>query len=67
MDELLPATGMDYPQAGSGYSHTAMAGALYYDHRNPVSYEQVSFQPMGRPQDIYWGMVQTILDEEKWF
>lgn len=47
-DELLPAIGTEYPQGWVRLaSHTAMAGALYYDHRNPVSYEQSIFSAYG--------------------
>ena len=48
MSELLPATGVEYPQGWVRLSsHAAMAGALYYDHRNPVSYEQSIFSAYG--------------------
>ena len=48
MNELLPATGVEYPQGWVRLSsHAAMTGALYYDHRNPVSYEQSIFSAYG--------------------
>ena len=48
MNELLPATGVEYPEGWVRLSsHAAMAGALYYDHRNPVSYEQSIFSAYG--------------------
>ena len=48
MNELLPATGMEYPQGWVRLSsHAAMVGSLYYDHRNPVSYEQSIFSAYG--------------------
>ena len=34
MNRLLPTTGLDFPQGWVKLLHTAMAGALYYDHRN---------------------------------
>jgi hypothetical protein len=48
MSELLPATGVEYPQGWVRLSsHAAMVGSLYYDHRNPVSYEQSIFSAYG--------------------
>ncbi len=47
-DGLLPVIGTEYPQGWVRLaSHTAMAGALYYDHRHPVSYEQSIFSAYG--------------------
>ncbi len=46
--ELLPSIGMQYPQGWVRLaSHASMVGALYYDHRNPVSYEQSIFSAYG--------------------
>ena len=48
MNELLPATGVEYPQGWVRLSsHAAMVGSLLYDHRNPVSYEQSIFSAYG--------------------
>ena len=48
MNELLPATGVEYPQGWVRLSsHAAMVGALAYGHRNPVSYEQSIFSAYG--------------------
>ncbi len=46
--ELLPSIGMQYPQGWVRLaSHASMVGALYYDHRTPVSYEQSIFSAYG--------------------
>ena len=45
---LLPSVGVEYPQGWVRLaSHASMAGALYYDHRNPTSYEQSIFSTYG--------------------
>lgn len=46
--ELLPAVDMTYPEGWVRLTgHASMAGALVYDHFNPVSYDQSIFSAYG--------------------